>query len=535
MSRLTDSYLYALTDFFGSGTPCIFKTGPAWPIATGLESQKIVRAARPIHNHPIAPIWLDTARAIVARLDLLQVNWNTVNPLAYANAGEAALICDFVITIGVQPGSLAYADAVAAANAVDEILQAAGFPEIQVAFIESVYRRCGSGPKLMSVKPKPDSVGIPALRKPFTPTLSLSIAPLKSPHFEGTGGLFFRLNTEEGDKRVVLLTCAHVAHPPPLFENKVYTRENDSQPREDIILLGVGSHCNAVAAITKFIDNQTTAIATWEATLDDELEGDEPEGGEPGDVKSMRKQLTDLVDAARSEIKRANRLHTEVTNHFATTESRVMGFVLHCAKIEVGEDQFMYDWSFIQMDEDRIKWEDFTGNKFFVGGNKTAVDWVNYMFPQVHDRRDLHIPKHMLLQLEGYVSEEEFRNPQNFDIHNVRTLLAVKNGGSTGTTFGRVNGLESVTRHYPPHGIAQVALEFIVCGYDTERGKNYKFSHRGDSSAIVAGRDGRIIAQITGGGGPTDETDLTYTTPFYALQKAIKKKYPECYLVPAAA
>jgi len=123
MNRLTDSYPYAFTDFFGSGTPCVFKTGPAWPIAVGPESQKIVRAARPIYNHPIAPTWLDTAWAIVARLDSLQVRWNTVNPLAYANAGEATLICDLVITIGVQPCSLAYAAAVAAANAVDEILQ----------------------------------------------------------------------------------------------------------------------------------------------------------------------------------------------------------------------------------------------------------------------------------------------------------------------------------------------------------------------------------------------------------------------------
>ncbi|KAI0369419.1 hypothetical protein BV20DRAFT_1020825 [Pilatotrama ljubarskyi] len=529
MSRLTDLYPYAFTDFFGSGTPCVYKTGPAWPIAVGPESQKIVRAARPIYNHPIAPAWLETAWAIVARLDLLQLNWNTVNPLAYANAGEAALICDFVITIGVQPGSLAYAAAVAAARAVDVILEAAGFPEIQVAFIESIYRRHMSGPKLMSLNPMFDSEGLPALRKPFTPTLSPSIAPLKSPHYEGTGGLFFRLNTEEGDNRVALLTCAHVAHPPPFFENKVYTRRNDSQAREEIILLGTGSYDAAVAAIMKFMGDQTIAITSWEAARG-RLPG--PKDDEPKGVTSKRKELTDLIDAASNKIEEANQLHTDVTKHFTTTASRVIGFVLHCAKIEVGADQFMYDWSFIQMDEDKIEWDDFKGNKLFVGGNKTAVDWVNYMFPQVNDRRGFHTPEDMLLPLKDVVPEAEFRNPQNFDIHNVRTLLAVKNGRSTGTTFGRVNGLESITRHYPEHGIAQKTLEFIVCGYDTVTAKNDKFSDDGDSGSVVAGRDGRIIAQITGGGGPTDETDKTYVTPFYALQGAIKKEYPNCYLVP---
>lgn len=82
-----------------------------------------------------------------------------------------------------------------------------------------------------------------------------------------------------------------------------------------------------------------------------------------------------------------------------------------------------------------------------------------------------------------------------------------------------------------------VTTPFIVCGYDTVTAKNDKFSDDGNSGSVVAGRDGRIIAhwQITGGGGPTDETDKMYVTvtPFYALQGTIKKNYPNCYLLPA--
>jgi hypothetical protein len=121
-SRLTDFYPNAITDFYGSGTPCVFKTGPEWPVARGPNSQKVVRAARPIYDHPIQPTWLKTAWAMVDVLDSLHVEWNAVDPLAYANAGDAALICEFVITIAVLPGSLAYAAAVAAADAVNKIL-----------------------------------------------------------------------------------------------------------------------------------------------------------------------------------------------------------------------------------------------------------------------------------------------------------------------------------------------------------------------------------------------------------------------------
>lgn len=166
-----------------------------------------------------------------------------------------------------------------------------------------------------------------------------------------------------------------------------------------------------------------------------------------------------------------------------------------------------------------------------IGGNKTAVDWENYMFAQRHDHRDFHTPEHLLLQLQDYVREPEFRNPQNYDVNDVKALLAVKNGRTTGTTFGRVNGLESVTRELTDHNLAVDALEFVVCGYDTKTGKNDRFSGDGDSGAVVVDRLGRLIGLLTGGAGPT--TDKTYITPFFALQDQIAKKYKDAYLLPA--
>jgi len=131
LSLVLAKYPAAITDFYGSGTLCVYKTGPAWPVAQGPQSQKIRRAARPIYNHGIAPTWLKTAWDIVALLESLQVDWNTVDPLAYANKGQAELICDFVISIGVNPRSLAYEAAVAAANAVDVILEVSKNPRYE--------------------------------------------------------------------------------------------------------------------------------------------------------------------------------------------------------------------------------------------------------------------------------------------------------------------------------------------------------------------------------------------------------------------
>ncbi|EJD48901.1 hypothetical protein AURDEDRAFT_143806 [Auricularia subglabra TFB-10046 SS5] len=116
------------------------------------------------------------------------------------------------------------------------------------------------------------------------------------------------------------------------------------------------------------------------------------------------------------------------------------------------------------MDEDMVDWDKFLGNKLYVGGNTGAVERADLMFPQPQDRQKYQEPEDNLVQIKGVVPESEFHAPQDLDVPNVKTLLAVKNGRSTGTTFGRVNGLKSITPHYTDYGIHQVSVEYAVLG-----------------------------------------------------------------------
>jgi len=152
------------------------------------------------------------------------------------------------------------------------------------------------------------------------------------------------------------------------------------------------------------------------------------------------------------------------------------------------------------------------------------------MFPQVSDRVNWRYPEDGLLQARGVVPEAEFRDPQDLDMHNVRSLLCVKHGRSTLGTFGRVNGLESKTRHYDENGVHQDAIEIVVAGYDVRSRQYRNFSDAGDSGPIVLGRDGRIIGLLTGGAGPTGKIDLSYITPYWWIEKELKDKFPECFL-----
>ncbi|KAF8877736.1 hypothetical protein CPB84DRAFT_1794697 [Gymnopilus junonius] len=155
-----------------------------------------------------------------------------------ANKGEEKLLCPFLLSVGVTPRSLAYDDAVAAANSIKTILAVHGLSEVEVAFVEMVNKLSVGGPKLMSLDPIADPV--PEYRKHFSSTLGLSIAPKDMPWFEGTGAIYFRLSSKTND--ITLLTYAHVVHPPPAFPNNAgMTRTSNSQDSEHMIALGHGA------------------------------------------------------------------------------------------------------------------------------------------------------------------------------------------------------------------------------------------------------------------------------------------------------
>ncbi|KZT27853.1 hypothetical protein NEOLEDRAFT_1154829 [Neolentinus lepideus HHB14362 ss-1] len=497
-------------------TPCIYKSGLDWPVRKGPQAQGLEREARPVHGHAIEPNWRSIGERIYQRLDSRSLTWTSINPLAYANAGEANPFCFLTIYIGVKPHSLLYDDAVAAAAVVKEILAEAGFPSIEVAFVESIVTRSvAAGPKLLSFNPLLDDV--PDLRKPFTPTLGLSIAPLKYPHFEGTGAFYFRLSKlSKDDDRTAILTCAHVARPPPARRNTGMMRTNRSQPREDIVALGNIGYSNAVKGMMGTIRDLLHSIDAWNDVL--RRLGDHVEG-----------EHVNLVAGAKKKIQLLNALHDEVTKRCTIPDLRVIGFVLHSEKIEVSVDPHGYtsDWALIELFKEKIDWASFKGNKVYIGGNLSVPDFRNTMFPHPADQANYKYPEDGLLQAYGVVRDQEIRNPPHLDVNGEKCLLVVKNGLATGTTVGRVNGPESFTRTYDEYGIKQTSFEIAVLAYGRAHGK---FSDDGDSGSIILFRDGRIVGLLTGGGGPTDETDITYLTPYWWVEEKIKAKYPGCFL-----
>ena len=161
------------------------------------------------------------------------------------------------------------------------------------------------------------------------------------------------------------------------------------------------------------------------------------------------------------------------------------------------------------------------------GGNLSSSDFRTIMFPRPEDQAGYKYPRDGLLQASGVVEHKEIRSPQQLDANGYKCLHVVKNGLTTGTTVGRVNGLGSFTRVYTEYGIKETSIEVAVLPCDRKRGA---FSAPGDSGAIVLERGGGIVGMLTGGGGVTGETDTTYVTPYWWLDEQIKKVLPGCYL-----
>jgi hypothetical protein len=366
-SRLTNYYPAAYRDFYGlpSSPPCVYKSDPAWSERTGPESYRITRETRPVYDHSIADQWHVIGTSIYQFLDSQGVKWTSIDPVAFAEEGRVKPFCPLLMWIGVYPQSLLYHDAMAAAEAIKKILARAGFSEIEVAFRESIVTQSvAPGPKLLPFNPLRDPV--PELLKPFTPTLGLSIAPLKTPYYEGTGALYLRVSS--ANKRTVLLTAAHVARPLPAFANMGMSRRRNSQAVEEIIALGDEGYSKAITSMLSAIGDLASSIDIWDdniARLPEPAEGEE----EDEETTGKRQEYLDLVDKAKKKIEKINKLHSDVTRFRTTPSQRIIGFVLHVEPIAVGDGphKFTRDWALIELYEEKIDWDSFKGNKVYIG------------------------------------------------------------------------------------------------------------------------------------------------------------------------
>lgn len=354
---ISDSYPGAFSDFYGfpSHPICVYRTGDEWPVPKGPQAQHVPREARPVCNHQIRAVWRTLGEQVYKFLNSLEVLWSTIDPVRFAEEeGEAGPL---YLWVGVNPRSLSLEVAKAAAVGCKEILTTARFPDIEIAFRESVFTR-SVGPRLLNhvlpIDPTAD------IRSPFTGTLGVQIAPRNIPHFEGTGALYLC----EGGKsdRVFLLTARHVALPPSVHCNELYERKRTSQPRHEVLIVGSKAYPDALEDMMAKIGCELIFVDQYKRELAALGEAVEGEGATAAEA---RQDFKDKLAKAEKTIVAVNAFHSNITKHWSTASQRVLGHVVYAPPISV--KQFTEDWALVELNRDKIDWNNFKGNIMYLG------------------------------------------------------------------------------------------------------------------------------------------------------------------------
>jgi len=152
------------------------------------------------------------------------------------------------------------------------------------------------------------------------------------------------------------------------------------------------------------------------------------------------------------------------------------------------------------------------------------------MFPHVADREGYEYPRHGLLRIHGVVPLDEIHHPKHLDAKGDPAMVVVKNGRTTRTTVGWMSGLKSLVR-YKFINVEFTSRELTVVPYDNKPGRG-AFSDEGDSGSVIVEQGGRAVAVLTGGGGTTNATDVTFASPYCEIEKRMREVLPGIRLLP---
>ena len=220
--------------------------------------------------------------------------------------------------------------------------------------------------------------------------------------------------------------------------------------------------------------------------------------------------------------------HQELSTHWATDDSRILGHVIFSPPIVVGAgaEKYTQDVAVIRIDPSKINPSGFAGNVIDLG-TKFPPDVLTAMMNPKKNSHNFEYPGDRLLSLRGTIPDEEMRNPKMNDLSGDPCIMVIKRGKTSGLTVGRANRVISYTRYY--FETPGVSKEWAIFPFDRKSGS---FSKNGDSGAVVVDGAGRIGGILTSGAGVSDSTDVTYATPINFILKTIRsnkdlaKAYP---------
>ncbi len=408
-----------------------------------------------------------------------------------------------------------------------DVLKEFGITDVEVEIRESSVIR-SAGPKLLEPA-FTDRDPTAVVRDPLTHALGLPISAEATPYIAGAGGFF--MAEGGGSDDLLLITARHVVLPLTTSTDTKFERENESQPRFNVVLLGDKAYESCLASIQAKISGHHFNIELRGR----ELQSRAMRGG--GEAVKYRKATEEDIETSKKAIEALGTFYNDVTDHWATYASRVLGHIVYSPPIRLGAgtaaEQYTEDYAIIKIDKDKIDRTTFEGNAIDIGTKFEIGEYLTRLFPHIEKPSvSDHNPVFRLLSLQGTISDEEMRHQTALDQNNELYLTVIKDGSTTGVTIGRASGIMSFVREYSEDGSHETSKEWPILPYDKKSGA---FSAPGDSGAVIVDGLGRFGGLLTGGAaGISDSSnsnlDISYATPFTFIEKSIKAKYPNAHL-----
>jgi hypothetical protein len=241
-----------------SEPPLIATTKPnPFEYPTGPEAYSVLKELRELGDHPLAIVWDGgLAERLCRGLNEMHVNWTSIDAVRIVEVGESS--GPAIVWIGVEFGALSFDEGSVVAHNCQDLINSYHIHDYYDYYVEirasRVMRQASNrffDPVLLSDRTF-------TARDPYTATLGIPISAKDRPWAEGTGG--FYLSAGGDDKAIYLVTARHVVLPLDKDDNKPYERKNDSEAREDVIVLGTSCFNEKLEGIDYNIRGQEFAI-----------------------------------------------------------------------------------------------------------------------------------------------------------------------------------------------------------------------------------------------------------------------------------
>ncbi|KAI0279335.1 hypothetical protein BGY98DRAFT_1089205 [Russula aff. rugulosa BPL654] len=447
-------------------------------------------------------LWATIRDETVGLLDRKQIKHTSVDLVRFGreeqteDGRDKTVTSPVTIWVGVRPDSTNGDAAFDCAQDILRLLEGYAIDDVDIAYRESEAQPF-AGPILYA--PVNNVHPLKSVIDWLTTALSLPIAGLKTRHMQGSLGFYFKIGED-----LYGVTARHVLFP-DTEGNDAYSYDT-SAPKKFVVLMGNRAFDDLLESIQALIGTLNNTITVLEKSV--KTHAARAAGGNQQAAADLAKFQQNLDDT-RATIAELKKFFATLKKDWSEVNNRIIGHVVWSPPITGLTAPYGYtrDVCVIKLNSEKFL-PNLRGNAIDLGTEIESGKFMGLLYPRYDVPFEFDYPEDRIYLLKVILAAAKIKEPNSQDIKGDPTRF------SRERRYGLLGNFDSV--------------EAAVYPYDNDSGP---FSRGGDYGAAIVGANNDFVAQLTGGAGPTDSSDITYGTPMEWLwNEVIKVEFPNAVL-----